>query len=313
MLEIHRQRGVGAVIADLQHRLRGDCRLCNALCGKLGGDALVQCRNQVLDGGAGLFGKRFEQSLLARGKNRRQPDAVSRKQAGEGVDENRFHAERVGDQAGMLAASAAETVQEIFGDIVAALHRDLLDGVGHVLDGDGDKALGRRFRRASVADLGSQSGEFLAHGGDIEWLILAGTEDRREDIGLQLAEHHIGVGNGERPATSVGGGARIGAGGVRADAETAGLVMQDRATACCDRMDAHHRCADAHAGDFGVEGPLVVAVIMGDVGRGAAHVEADDLVEACELRRLDHADDAAGRAGQKGILALEHVGGGQPA
>ena len=31
------------------------------------------------------------------------------------------------------------------------------------------------------------------------------------------------------------------------------------------------------------------------------------------LRRFHHADDAAGRAGQQRILALEHVGGGQAA
>ena len=78
-------------------------------------------------------------------------------------------------------------------------------------------------------------------------------------------------------------------------------------------MDAHHRRADAHAGDLGVEGALIVAVIMGDVGRGAAHVEADDLLEAGELRRLDHADHPAGRAGQDRILALEEVGGGEAA
>jgi hypothetical protein len=62
-----------------------------------------------------------------------------------------------------------------------------------------------------------------------------------------------------------------------------------------------------------LEGALVVAVAMGDIGRGAAHVEADDLVEARKPCRLDHADDAAGRAGQDRILALEHVCGRQSA
>ncbi len=147
----------------------------------------------------------------------------------------------------------------------------------------------------------------------VERLVLAGAEDRREEVGLQLAEHDVGVGDGERAAAPVAGGAGIGAGRIRADAEASGLEMQDRAAARRDRVDAHHRRAHAHAGDLGVEGALVFAVIMGDVGRGAAHVEADDLVEAGELRRLDHADDAAGRAGQQRVLALEHVGGGQPA
>ncbi|RVB19867.1 hypothetical protein EN904_34155, partial [Mesorhizobium sp. M7A.F.Ca.CA.001.07.2.1] len=37
----------------------------------------------------------------------------------------------------MLAAGATEAVEEILGDVVAALHGDLLDGIGHVLHGDG--------------------------------------------------------------------------------------------------------------------------------------------------------------------------------
>src|SRR5690606_27238364 len=45
----------------------------------------------------------------------------------------------------------------------------------------------------------------------------------------------------------------------------------------------------------------------------AAHVEADDLVEAGHLRGLDRADHTAGRAGEDGVLALEQVGGGEPA
>ena len=50
-----------------------------------------------------------------------------------------------------------------------------------------------------------------------------------------------------------------------------------------------------------------------DVGRGAAHVEADQAVEAGLLSGLRHADHAAGRAGQDGVLALEQFGGGQTA
>ena len=52
---------------------------------------------------------------------------------------------------------------------------------------------------------------------------------------------------------------------------------------------------------------------MGDVGRGAAHVEADDALEPGLPPGLGHADDAAGRARQDGVLALEEVGGGEAA
>ena len=139
------------------------------------------------------------------------------------------------------------------------------------------------FRRLPSPISAASAANFVAHDVGVQRLVLARAEDRREEIGLQLAEHDIGVGDGERAAAAVAGGAGIGAGRIRAGAEASGLEVQDRAAAGRDGVDAHHRRADAHAGDLGVEGALIVAVIMGDVGRGAAHVEADDLVEAGEL------------------------------
>src|SRR3546814_2040541 len=62
------------------------------------------------------------------------------------MQEDLGHAERIGHQAGVLAAGAAEAVERVLGDIVAALHGDLLDGVGHVLHGDAQEALGDLLR-----------------------------------------------------------------------------------------------------------------------------------------------------------------------
>ena len=78
-------------------------------------------------------------------------------------------------------------------------------------------------------------------------------------------------------------------------------------------MDLHHRRAHAHAGDQGLECPLVFAGIVGHVGRRAAHVETDQLPEAGHFGRAHRADDAAGRAGQDRILALEAARIGQAA
>src|SRR5665213_1000611 len=68
-----------------------------------------------------------------------------------------------------------------------------------------------------------------------------------------------------------------------------------------------------HAGDLRLEAALERAGIVRHVGRGAAHVEGDDLVEAAEPRRRSGGDNAAGRARKDGILALEAVGIDQPA
>ena len=64
-LEIHRQCRVGAVIADVQHGLRGNGILGDALRRELGDDGFSQGGNEGVDLGSGLFGKRLEQCLLA--------------------------------------------------------------------------------------------------------------------------------------------------------------------------------------------------------------------------------------------------------
>ena len=78
-------------------------------------------------------------------------------------------------------------------------------------------------------------------------------------------------------------------------------------------MNLHHRRPQPHSRDLGHERALVLSGVMRDVGRGAAHVEADDLVEARELRDLHRPDDAAGRTGQDRVLALKTVRVGQSA
>jgi gas vesicle protein len=81
--------------------------------------------------------------LLAAGRHGRPSDgAVGRQQARERMDQHRLHAERIGHEAGVLAAGAAEQLSRYFGDVIAALDGDLLDRVRHVLDGDGEEALG---------------------------------------------------------------------------------------------------------------------------------------------------------------------------
>ncbi len=228
------------------------------------------------------------------------------------MDQHLGHAERVGDQAGVLAAGAAEAVQRIAGDVVAALHRDFLDRVRHVLDRDLDEAVGDLLWRFA-ADLLGQFGEGLFHRLGVERLVLVGAENLREEIGDELADQHVGVGDRERAAAAVAFRAGIGAGAVGTDAEARAVEMQHRAAAGRDGVDEHHRRAHPHAGDFGFERALVFAVVVRHVGRGAAHVEADQLLEARLAAGLGHADHAAGGAGQDGVLALEQFGGGEPA
>ena len=72
------------------------------------------------------------------------------------------HAERIGDEAGVLAARAAETVERIIARVEALGDRNAFDGVGHVLDRDADEAVGDVFR-AATGRLARELGEFRAH------------------------------------------------------------------------------------------------------------------------------------------------------
>ena len=58
----------------------------------------------------------------------------------------------------MLATGAAEALQRVLGDVVAARHADALDGVGHVLHGDLQEAFGQRFGRGHAPRRGLHLG-----------------------------------------------------------------------------------------------------------------------------------------------------------
>ena len=178
--------------------------------------------------------------------------------------------------------------------------RDLLDRVRHVLDGDLEEAFGDSLRAPGVpvaAPISArQRRELRAHDRGVERLVAARAEDCGKSVGLDLAEHHVAVGDGERPAAPVAGRPGIRAGRVRADAEARAVEMQDRAAARRDGVDLHHRRAQRTPATSVSKRALELAGVVRHVGRGAAHVEADDLVEARQPRRCDHADDAARRA-----------------
>ncbi len=156
----------------------------------------------------------------------------------------------------------------------------------------------RRFAR--------QLREGRAHGIGVERLIVPGPKIAGKYAAIELADHDVGVGHGQRAAAAVALGPRVGAGALRPDAKARAVVGEDRAAARRHRMHAQHRHREAHARDLRLEGALVVAGKVRDVRRRAAHVEADDAVEAGALRRLGHADHAAGGAGEDRVAAAEH-------
>ena len=219
-------------------------------------------------------------------------------------------AERLGDLRRVLPAGAAEAAQREARDVVAALHRDLLDRVRHALDGDAQEpgrelleprrlARSRRDGRARAS-----TNAFRVASASSGSSALA-PNTRGKNSGWMRPSSTFASVTVERPAVPVARGPRVGARGLRADLEPALAERQDRAAAGRDRLDAQHRRADAHLRDHGVRRALELAGVERDVRRRAAHVEADDLGATDGARRAHHADDAAGRPRQQAVLAAE--------
>ena len=250
-------------------------------------------------------------SGLADGPHIGKAHAPGREHAGVGVEHHPRHPQRVGHEAGVLAAGAAETVQHIAGDVIAALDRHRLDRLGHVLDSDGDEAFGQGFRCRLAAcgetDVGSHGLEPVPHGPGIQRLVPVRAEDGWELVRPQLAQHDVAVCHRQRAPATIGGRARHGPGGLRPDPQARAVEATDRTAARGHCVNAQHRGAQPDAGHHRVRGPLIVAGEMRDVGRGAAHVEADNAVVARRARRLGHAHHAARRSGQDGVLAPERA------
>ena len=76
----------------------------------------------------------------------RQSHSIGRQDTGQRMDVDPLHAKRVGHHAGMLSRRAAKAGQRIFGDVVAALHTDVLNRIGHIFNGDAQKTSGNGFR-----------------------------------------------------------------------------------------------------------------------------------------------------------------------
>ena len=274
-------RGVGALVAQVRPVHGGDPLRRHALGGHLGPGVLLERVGVLGQPLEALAGQRHLDGLLAHGDDVGQPDPVRGQHAGQRVDEHPGHAQRVGDRAGVLPARAAEHVQDVLGDVVAALHRDLLDRVGHVRHGDLGEPGRDLLRAAGVAgvrgDLLAEFGKFRFRNIRVERLVAAGAEDLREVVRLDAAEQHVGVGDGERAAAAVAGGPGIGAGRVGPGPVPAAVEVQDGAAARGHGVDGQHRGAHPHPGDLGLVLALELAREVRHVGGGAAHVEADHL------------------------------------
>ena len=97
---------------------------------------------------------RFERDfhrLFAHHRLIREAHAISGQHAGIGMDEHRLHAQRIGHQARVLSAGAAEALQGEACRVVPLLHRHLLDRIRHVGDRDLQETFRHLMRRALLS------------------------------------------------------------------------------------------------------------------------------------------------------------------
>ena len=158
-----------------------------------------------------FLAERFFNRLLANAADVGEPHAVSRQKRRERVNQYARHAERIGNQARVLAAGAAKTVERVAGHIVAALHRNFLDRVRHVLDRDLDEAVGDLLRSPLVANILRQRCEALTHRLGVERRVLLRTEYLRKEFGNEFSHHDVGVGHCQRTAAPIACRSGIGA------------------------------------------------------------------------------------------------------
>ena len=146
-----------------------------------------------------------------------EPDPEGGKNAGEGVYVDAFHAENIGDLAGVLPACAPKAVHRVLCHVISALNADPFDCVGHVFNRDAQESFGQRLD--VHPGFACFAGDVLCHGLepcpgslDIQGIVAVWSEHGRELIRLDLSQNDVAVRYCQRAAAAVAGGARIGAG-----------------------------------------------------------------------------------------------------
>ena len=207
------------------------------------------------------------------------------------MDHHPRHTQRFGHQTGMLPSGSTKTLKRIRRDIMAALYADFLDRIGHILHSDIQKPLRHILHITFQAMISCQSFESRDSRASIQRQCARCTKNSREIIRTERTQYHIAICNGQRPAAAVAGWPRIGAGAFRPHLEPAITVTANRTATSRHRVDVHHRCPHPHAGHIGFKTALKFAREMTDIGGGATHVKANQLIKTCVLASLHHAND----------------------
>ena len=212
----------------------------------------------------------------------------------------------------MLARRAAEGQQRESGRILSLSQGKVSDRVGHACDGHLQELVRETFdpavRPVLAVQVGGNCCEAKTCRLDVERLAARCAEHGRKAFRPYAPEHDVAVGDGRRAAPAVAGRPGVGARRFRTHLQPAVGESHDRPAPCRDRMDVHHRDPEPDAVDLGREPAWQLACEQADVGRRAAHVEADEPARPARLPYGRHPDDATRRPGEHAVDATEAVG-----
>src|SRR6476469_10844205 len=108
---------IGAEIAEMGQHADADGVAGNALAGEFPGCVLGKRRGESLRGSQALRVEQAQYGTAPRRLEFSKSHAVSGKHARQRMDEHTADPERIGNEAGMLPADAAEGVQHVAGDV----------------------------------------------------------------------------------------------------------------------------------------------------------------------------------------------------
>ena len=100
-------------------------------------------------------------------------------------------------------------------------------------------------------------------------------------LGKNPTEEQVDVGDRQRSASPVTGGARIRPRTLRPDKELHSVEPAHAASPGRDRLNGEHRRDNSHSGLRCFKLQLMSTVEARDIRAGASHVEADGFLEAC--------------------------------
>ena len=214
-------------------------------------------------------------------------------------DQHPLHAEFARQEAAQHRSGAAERQQREVARVDALARGELADLAIHAGDRDLDDRFGGLLEPAPELrrDRADGGARLLDIDGDRVVADVAVADEAADGEG-------IGHG-GPRAAAAVAGRAGRRAGAFGPDRQDAELAHRgDRAAAVADRRHRNGRDVDREVADHFAHAVGRRAVDDDrDIGRGAADVEAQDLVEPRLPRDEARADDAGGRAGQQHLQA----------